>query len=217
MWTSVLAGYALVTLGALAPGGTHVKCNQQCDAGYSADVDECRFQFNTPADADALTDCIQRARDDYRSCLDDCASAAISLPGWRILVALRPAWRPDHSCPGQRTTEHAGRTLGPASATENLQGNACGSSDGQIAPGRCSGLMPLGGTLAFDLNDRWLGSTHDGSQPADKHGLGFRSTEGPVAKGFLKLNRPASQLSLRSVPVSSDARRFALAESGSRP
>jgi hypothetical protein len=35
----------------------------------------------------------------------------------------------------------------------------------------CSGLMPLGGTLAFDLNDRWLGSIHDGSQPADKHGL----------------------------------------------
>jgi hypothetical protein len=30
-------------------------------------------------------------------------------------------------------------------------------------------------------------------------------------------NRPASQLSLRSVPASSDARRFALAVSGSRP
>ena len=90
MWTSVLTGYALVTLGALAPASTHVKCNQQCDAGYSADVDDCRFQFNTPADADALTDCIQRARDDYRSCLDDCASAAISLPGWRILVAVAP-------------------------------------------------------------------------------------------------------------------------------
>jgi hypothetical protein len=55
-----------------------MKCNQQCDAGYSADVDDCRIQFNTPADADALTDCIQRARDDYRNCLDDCASAAIS-------------------------------------------------------------------------------------------------------------------------------------------
>jgi hypothetical protein len=51
LWTSVLAGYALVTLGALAPGSTHVKCNQQCNAGYSADVDDCRFQFNTPADA----------------------------------------------------------------------------------------------------------------------------------------------------------------------
>jgi hypothetical protein len=64
LWSAVLAGYALVILGALVPGGTQVKCNQQCDAGYSADVDDCRFQFNTPADADALTDCIQQARDD---------------------------------------------------------------------------------------------------------------------------------------------------------
>ena len=76
--------------GGFGARGTHLKCNQQCAAGYSADVDDCRFQFNTPADADDLTDCIQQARDDYRSCLDDCASAAISLPGWRILVAVAP-------------------------------------------------------------------------------------------------------------------------------
>jgi hypothetical protein len=108
LWTSVLAGYALVTLGALAPGGAHVNYNQQCDAGYSADVDDCRFQFNTPADADALTDCIQRARDDYRSCLDDCASAAISLPhrcGLAVRVkagsiaAVAASLSPDHRQP----------------------------------------------------------------------------------------------------------------------
>jgi hypothetical protein len=100
LWSSVLAGCTLVTLGTLAPGGPHVKCNQQCDAAYSADVDDCRFQFNTPADADALTDCIQRARDDYRNCLDDCASAAISLPGRRILVAAAPAMRVRSLCRG---------------------------------------------------------------------------------------------------------------------
>ena len=100
LWSSVLAGCTLVTLGTLAPGGPHVKCNQQCEAAYSADVDDCRFQFNTPADADALTDCIQRARDDYRNCLDDCASAAVSLPGRRILVAAAPAMRVRSLCSG---------------------------------------------------------------------------------------------------------------------
>jgi hypothetical protein len=93
LWTLALAGYALVTLGMLAPGGPHANCNQQCDAGYFSDVDDCRYQYSTPADADALADCIREARDDYRSCLDGCASAAISLPRRRILVAAAPAVR----------------------------------------------------------------------------------------------------------------------------
>jgi hypothetical protein len=33
-----------------------------------------------PADADDLANCVLEAREDYRSCLDDCANAAISLP-----------------------------------------------------------------------------------------------------------------------------------------
>jgi hypothetical protein len=88
--SAVLAGYALVMLGALVPGGTQVKCNQQCDAGYSADEDDCRYQYGTPADTDALAHCIREAREDYRNCLDDCASATISLPGRRIVVAAAP-------------------------------------------------------------------------------------------------------------------------------
>jgi hypothetical protein len=63
---------------------------QQCDAGYSADVDDCRYQYGTPADTDALAHCIREAREDYRNCLDDCAGAKISLPRWRILVAVAP-------------------------------------------------------------------------------------------------------------------------------
>jgi hypothetical protein len=100
LWTSVLAGYALVTLGALAPGGTHVKCNQQCDAGHSADVDDCRYQYGTPADTDALAHCIKEAREDYRNCLDDCAGAEISLPRRRILVAAAPTTTVRSLCRG---------------------------------------------------------------------------------------------------------------------
>ena len=120
MWSAVLAGYALVMLGALAPGGTLVKCNQQCDAGYSADVDDCRFQFNTPADADDLTDCIQQARDDYRSCLDDCASAAISLPAGVSWSRLRPPCGSDRSVVVWRAIELQ-PALGLAPPPECLQ------------------------------------------------------------------------------------------------
>jgi hypothetical protein len=48
LWTLALAGYTLVTLATLAPGGARVKCNQQCDAAYSADVDDCWYQYSTP-------------------------------------------------------------------------------------------------------------------------------------------------------------------------
>jgi hypothetical protein len=47
-----------------------------------------------------LTNCIQEAKDDYRSCLDDCARAAISLPGWRILVAVAPTMAARSLCLG---------------------------------------------------------------------------------------------------------------------
>ena len=50
------------------------------------DIDDCRFQYgNDPADADALADCIQEAKDDHQNCLGDCANRAISPPSrWRL-------------------------------------------------------------------------------------------------------------------------------------
>jgi hypothetical protein len=83
LWSSVLLGYTLVTLGTLAPGAAHAKCGEHCDASYSPDIDDCRFQYYGPAaDADDLADCIQEARNDYRSRLKDCTSAEISRPRW---------------------------------------------------------------------------------------------------------------------------------------
>jgi hypothetical protein len=125
-------------LGALVPGGTHVKCNQQCHAGYSADEDDCRYQYGTPADTDALANCIREARDDYRNCLDDCAGAAISLPGWRILRRRHPHGL-SHHCVGVRRAIE-GRKF----CARTPQGNARGAPDGQFAGGgqhrpyRCS-------------------------------------------------------------------------------
>jgi hypothetical protein len=76
---SVLAGCILVALGTLAPGTVQAACGEECDSAYSSDIDDCRLKYgDDPADADDLANCIQEARDDYRSCLDDCASAMLA-------------------------------------------------------------------------------------------------------------------------------------------
>jgi hypothetical protein len=79
-----------VTLGTLSPGAAYATCGAQCDGRYLSDTEDCRFQFgDDPANADDLADCIQEARDDYRSCLDDCGNAAISRK-WRFSSAGLP-------------------------------------------------------------------------------------------------------------------------------
>jgi hypothetical protein len=82
-----LVGCILLTLAMLAPDTVRA-CGGQCDAGYSTDIDDCRLHYSDdPADADDLSNCIQEAKDEYRTCLDDCNSEGISLPRWHILVA----------------------------------------------------------------------------------------------------------------------------------
>jgi hypothetical protein len=95
LWSAVLAGYALVMLGALVPGGTQVKCNQQCAAGYSADEDDCRYQYGTPADTDALDE-----RPFALLCHMRVYSVGVALP-WvsRVLVLL--ASSAPRSCRGR--------------------------------------------------------------------------------------------------------------------
>src|SRR5580700_10677424 len=86
LWSWVLVGCILLTLGMLMPDAGRATCGQKCDLSYLADIDGCRFQYsNDPADADALADCIQEAKDDHQNCLGDCANPAISPPSrWRL-------------------------------------------------------------------------------------------------------------------------------------
>jgi hypothetical protein len=101
MHGSVLTGYILVALWTLLPATAHATCGEECDTAYSSEIDDCRSQFgDDPADADELAACIREARDDYRSCLDDCASAAISFLGrWR-LAGNTTTVRVRSLCPG---------------------------------------------------------------------------------------------------------------------
>jgi hypothetical protein len=78
---SVLFECTLVTLGISTPSVTHSICTEKCKASYSFDIDECRLQYgDAVADAEDLNNCIQEARGDYRSCLDDCVRISGILP-----------------------------------------------------------------------------------------------------------------------------------------
>jgi hypothetical protein len=60
----------------LTPAGLNkavAACGEACDTAYQSDVASCHTQFSDPDDADDLANCIQEARDDYRSCVEDCA------------------------------------------------------------------------------------------------------------------------------------------------
>src|SRR3974377_1863124 len=60
----------------LLPATAHATCGEECDTESASKIDDCRSQFgDDPADADELAAWIRDARDDYRSCLDDWASA----------------------------------------------------------------------------------------------------------------------------------------------
>jgi hypothetical protein len=70
-----LVGCFVMAICMFSPPVPLAACGEQCDAKYASNIDECHMQFGgDPADAEELTDCIQEARDAYRSCLDDCSA-----------------------------------------------------------------------------------------------------------------------------------------------
>jgi hypothetical protein len=124
-----LVGCILLTLGMLVPDKVRATCGRQCDASYSTDIDNCHLQYgDDPADVGDLTNCVQEAKDDYRRCLDDCNSAAISLPRWHNLVARSPRSSslagPDRM--SQHFINHSKLNVGSASAMGDI-------SNGQFA------------------------------------------------------------------------------------
>ncbi|MGB8684434.1 MAG: hypothetical protein WCD12_16225 [Candidatus Binatus sp.] len=59
------------------PNKLNAACGEDCDSAYQSDVQSCHIMYgDDPEDADELSTCIQDARDDYRSCVEDCADQA---------------------------------------------------------------------------------------------------------------------------------------------
>jgi hypothetical protein len=65
--------FVALILTLLGPTTALPACGEDCDSTYQSDVDSCHVQFSDPEDADDLANCIQNARDDYRTCVEDCA------------------------------------------------------------------------------------------------------------------------------------------------
>jgi hypothetical protein len=52
-------------------------CGANCDSTYQSDIASCHLMYgDDPDTADDLAMCIQTARDDYRSCVEECADQA---------------------------------------------------------------------------------------------------------------------------------------------
>jgi hypothetical protein len=62
----------------ISPNAANATCGEECDQQYSSDVDDCHSNFgDDPADAGDLASCIRDARDDYRSCVNNCAGQMV--------------------------------------------------------------------------------------------------------------------------------------------
>jgi hypothetical protein len=71
-------GCVLLAWAIIPPNAANATCGEECDQQYSSDVDDCHSNYgDDPADAEDLASCIQDARDNYGSCLDDCASPVV--------------------------------------------------------------------------------------------------------------------------------------------
>jgi hypothetical protein len=151
---SVLIGCTLLMLGTLAPSKSRATCGEECDGQYSSDIDDCRSQYgDDPADFDDLTNCIQEAKEDYRSCLSDCASAMISRPRWPALLAAGGEHR-------SRELTREFQREDPCPSTGRTSGACPGYRKDHIKPLACDGLdavsnMQWQTVTAARVKDRW--------------------------------------------------------------
>jgi hypothetical protein len=49
-------------------------CISDCKDEYDSEVESCKLMHEDPDEADDLQLCIESARDEYQSCIDECTS-----------------------------------------------------------------------------------------------------------------------------------------------
>jgi hypothetical protein len=47
-------------------------CKSDCREEYESEVESCQDQYDDPGDADMLRMCIEHAKSEYQSCMDEC-------------------------------------------------------------------------------------------------------------------------------------------------
>lgn len=61
-----------VTLFSVSAAMVWAGCKSDCREAYESAVDSCKVLYDQPDDADDLQQCIQSAKDDYDSCIEEC-------------------------------------------------------------------------------------------------------------------------------------------------
>ncbi len=52
-------------------------CGEDCDSDYQSATENCQLMYgDNPEEAEDLSMCVQNARDEYRSCVENCADQA---------------------------------------------------------------------------------------------------------------------------------------------
>jgi hypothetical protein len=64
----LLISLTSVSLAAIVWAG----CKSDCQDEYQSDVETCHLLNDDPDDSDDLALCIQSAKDDYESCVEEC-------------------------------------------------------------------------------------------------------------------------------------------------
>jgi hypothetical protein len=47
-------------------------CKSDCQDEYESEVESCKEQYDNPDDADMLKMCVDNAKSEYKSCIDEC-------------------------------------------------------------------------------------------------------------------------------------------------
>ncbi len=56
----------------LVPVSLQAGCKTDCRDNYESEVESCKMLHDDPEDSDELRQCIENAKDDYDSCMEEC-------------------------------------------------------------------------------------------------------------------------------------------------
>jgi hypothetical protein len=82
----------LLSLILMYGGQAWADCKSDCQNDYQSEVNSCRAQYNDPDGADDLQSCIDNAKSEYDSCLEDCETEASSTEGG-LATLMVPTFR----------------------------------------------------------------------------------------------------------------------------
>jgi len=107
---AVLAGVFAFAFWLVSAGPAAATCGEECDSEYASAIDSCKLLYgDDPADAADLANCIREARDDYRSCLDNC-TAENNTPAPERPTPV--AWRGAPICASGLSAQDAAKHVG---------------------------------------------------------------------------------------------------------